>query len=77
MPKPEKMSAGEVADELKHLRPGVSKHLGSEWTENLNNLIAALKDIEKFGETKRSPTLDENEEEEEKEEEEVDEDDFV
>lgn len=74
MPKAEKKiarSSGEVGRALNVLKPEILKHLGKEWTEDVDNLIEALDDVEKYGETRRSPGQSGGKEED------VDEDDFM
>ena len=74
MPKTEKKvvrSAGEVGRVLSGLKPEILKHLGKEWGDDVDNLIEALDDMEKYGETRRSPAQSSGNEEE------VDEDDFM
>jgi len=49
-------SAGEVGRSLNGLKDEIIKHLGKEWTEDVENLVDALDDIERYGETRRSPS---------------------
>ena len=59
MPKAEKKvtrSPGEVGRVLGGLKAEIIKHLGKEWGDDVDNIVDALDDVERYGETRRSPS---------------------